>query len=151
MKFYKQRHHHNPEEGIFGDCFRTALACLLDMVPEQVPHFMQGIQSTDEFESVEIKRAIDDWLALRNLTKIDIPYHIPGAPPTALMEHLGNRDGEDMCYLLTGRSRSAIHVVICRGSKFLWDPSPTNIGIISPIKDLYWITYLVPLFMRYNG
>lgn len=31
MRIQKQKNLHNPEAGIFGDCYRTALAVLLDM------------------------------------------------------------------------------------------------------------------------
>jgi len=40
MRFHKQLiTNHNPESGIFGDCQRTAIACLLDKHPSDVPHF----------------------------------------------------------------------------------------------------------------
>lgn len=33
MKYNKQLFRHHPEQGIFGDCHRTAIACMLDLEP----------------------------------------------------------------------------------------------------------------------
>ena len=41
MEFYKQLNEHNPDEGVYGDCYRTAIGCLLNIPPEFVPHFCE--------------------------------------------------------------------------------------------------------------
>jgi hypothetical protein len=38
MTPHKQRFRHDPANGIYGDCWRTAIACLLDIQPEEIPH-----------------------------------------------------------------------------------------------------------------
>jgi hypothetical protein len=41
VRFTKQLFRHKPDEGVFGDCFRTAIACILelDAIPtEDVAH-----------------------------------------------------------------------------------------------------------------
>lgn len=48
MTPYKQLYGHNPDQGIFGDCFRTALGCLLNLPPEKVPHFYDGCGPDDD-------------------------------------------------------------------------------------------------------
>ena len=40
MKFYKQLHKHDPDNGVWGDCHRTAIGCLLDIEPELIPNFL---------------------------------------------------------------------------------------------------------------
>ncbi len=36
----KQSNRHDPENGIFGDCYRTCFAMIFDMNPEDLPHFV---------------------------------------------------------------------------------------------------------------
>jgi len=42
MRPQKQKFAHKPDEGVFGDCFRTALAAILDLDRDDVPHFNEG-------------------------------------------------------------------------------------------------------------
>ena len=42
ITFHRQLLRHDPASGIIGDCYRTAIACRLNMDPADVPHFMQG-------------------------------------------------------------------------------------------------------------
>ncbi len=34
-----QRNHHDPANGIYGDCHRAAIASLLELPMDDVPHF----------------------------------------------------------------------------------------------------------------
>lgn len=42
MKFHKQRFLSDKANGIFVDCMRTAIACILDLEMDDVPHFLEG-------------------------------------------------------------------------------------------------------------
>ena len=42
MTPYKQLNHHDPDNGIIGDCYRTAIACLLDLPPDALPNYCEG-------------------------------------------------------------------------------------------------------------
>jgi hypothetical protein len=33
---------HDPDNGTFGDCHRCCVAAILDLAPEEVPHFTQS-------------------------------------------------------------------------------------------------------------
>lgn len=156
MKFQKQTIDHYPSIGKIGDCFRTCLACLLDLEVTEVPHFLSihydPTSPNPHLESPEMKTHIKDWLASKGYALVEVPYQAEAEErPNRIMEHLALKDGEDMCYLLSGRSVNAAHVVIGRGPKILWDPSPTNSGIVAPVDGVYWISYLVSIRMRYNG
>ena len=37
-----QLNKHDPANGVYGDCGRTVIACLLDLHPSEVPHFWDG-------------------------------------------------------------------------------------------------------------
>jgi hypothetical protein len=155
MKFHKQTMPHVPSIGKIGDCFRTVLACLLDLEVDEVPHFhLIHWDKTAEkpwIESPAFKKHLRNWLTSKGYALIEIPYHSEeGTPPDDLMKHLASKDGEDMCYMLSGMSVVTPHVVICRGSKMLWDPSRENVGIIAPLEGAYWVGYLISGKMRYN-
>ncbi|EEW57339.1 hypothetical protein SCH4B_4353 [Ruegeria sp. TrichCH4B] len=42
MKRHKQLISHNPDQGRWGDCYRTCMAMVMGMDPENVPHFCDG-------------------------------------------------------------------------------------------------------------
>ena len=46
----RQLFRHEPHNVIYGDCHRTAIACLLDMEPWQVPHFTQLAHTTPGYD-----------------------------------------------------------------------------------------------------
>lgn len=144
MQFHKQKSAHIPQIGIFGDCYRTALACVLDMDPETVPHFMQLFQGQSD---AILDQAIDEWLRQRGFTKIDIPYFANGLSRGEIMNIIAQQNGYDLLYLLTGMSsNNSAHVVICRGNQVLWDPS--DCGINEPIQGYYIVTHILPSSMR---
>jgi hypothetical protein len=151
MRLHKQKFPHIPQAGIFGDCFRTALACILDMEVEEVPHFLQ-IYHGGSAEARD--SAIEKWLNTRGYSNIVIPYQVIVEGETLysadeLMCIIANQNGDDLLYLLTGRSISETdHVVICRGPKIFWDPSPSNSGVVAPSNGFYFVTHILPSSMR---
>ena len=42
MKPVKQLFHHDPANGVWGDCFRAVIASVLSLPVEAVPHFFDG-------------------------------------------------------------------------------------------------------------
>ena len=54
-----QLHKHDPANGVYGDCGRTAIACLLDLHPS--PHFWNG-------EKADNPTADEDLTSLEVLT-----------------------------------------------------------------------------------
>src|SRR5690606_6329025 len=53
---------HDPDNGIYGDCMRTSIAALLDLPPQEVPHFFEGGAS-----AADGWKLIDEFLAARGL------------------------------------------------------------------------------------
>ena len=131
----KQVYQHDPDNGVYGDCFRTTLACLLDLAPDEVPHFMDGVE-TDKDGTAAANR----WLAQRGLTLISIPYQ--GELDQILSTIAQYNPG--IHHLLCGKSRTGCHhSVICRDGKIVWDPSPDDSGIVGPADHgLYWVDFL---------
>lgn len=150
MKFHKQLCEHNPNNHQYGDCFRTVLACLLDLEPEQVPHFVELYPSDSQKESPEMRAHILKFLKEHDCSLFDIPCQHYG-PPEEIMKFIEALNGENMCYILSGMSRNTAHSVICKGSSVFWDPSPASIGLTGPIEGVYWISLLISSKMRYEN
>ena len=131
----KQLFRHDPENGVHGDCHRTAIAAILDMPTHEVPHFYD-VGVTDG------NLRITDFLAKHNKSQIvmcfncddyvmvaqSIDIHNPGRPA-----------------LLSGRSRTGVnHTVVVQFGSIICDPSLDDSGIIGPCDDGYiWVEYLV--------
>lgn len=143
MRIQKQKNLHNPEAGIFGDCYRTALAVLLDMDAEEVPHWVTTMNPQEWTEAVQPK--YDAWLAERGLRELAIP--LQGETDLEAVLLTAKNWWRDTPIMLTGRSSTLCnHVVIVQGGEIACDPSITDSGIIGPCDDGYWwITGLVPI------
>lgn len=142
MKAQKQLIRHRPNEGLYGDCFRTAIAAALDLDAADVPHFMDGTVGKGE-----APKAHDDaeaWLNERGLTQINMLF--PGdlsADAVICSVKLCNPHSPGIVFMLGGESRSGVnHVVLCCDGEIACDPSQTDSGIIGPCDDgYYWVTF----------
>lgn len=127
MTPHKQRNLHRPEEGIYGDCGRTVIACLLDLEPEQVPHFWDGPWEKDKDPTTEARA----WLAERGI-QIWLIYINGDLTVNAVLHAIGNQN-PDQHWALVGRSRNGTdHVVICKGPDIAHDPALDDSGIVGP-------------------
>lgn len=154
MQFHKMQSPHLPHRGIYGDCWRTAVACVLDMHPLEVPHWMQLYppkDAADTLRTPEREAAYQAFLRTKGLSSVDIPYNIGDEPLQVLWDGIAERHGADLVYLATGNSPTGPHTVIYCGRNLLWDPSPTDAGIVAPIQGYIWICHFIPLFSRYSG
>jgi hypothetical protein len=139
MKFHKQLNRHDPDNGVWGDCFRTALACLLDMNPEDVPHFLEGGPEPEEF-----MRRHREWLLEHGYSIFAIGFD---AGLEDVMKTMKNVN-PGLYYLISGQSvRGINHVCIGLEDKIIHDPMPDGDGIKWPCKEdgYYWVEVLVPI------
>lgn len=144
MQYHKQKFLHNPDQGTFGDCHRTVIACLLDKEPEEVPHWGIHYFDTDMFSKV-----CNDYLASQGLMEVRVPFQ---CELDVVLNHQ-KCVNPGVYYMLTGKSRTGTnHVVVCLDDKIIHDPSLTNSGIIAPCieDDHYWIGYLVSTKFLYK-
>lgn len=133
----KQRFRHRPEQGEYGDCHRTALACLLDLDRDSVPNFGEHYDDTRAFLD-----AVDAFLSEHDLAGVDVVFN---SPLEAVLTHQSTVNPRAY-YLLDGTSRTGVnHTVVGCGGEIVWDPSLDDAGIVGPCDDGYfWLTYLVP-------
>lgn len=123
------------QPGRWGDCYRTAVACLLELPPEEVPHFYEEAVADDAEDKWDFNKAIpawiNSWLAERGIVRMMVT--INGEAPMVL--HYCSLMSGGMPYLLSGiNAAGASHVIICQGSKMVWDPSPTEGGLAGPLR-----------------
>lgn len=136
----KQLFKHDPDNGTYGDCCRTALACLLDVKPEEIPHIGEA-----EAEDGELfNKHFEEVLLTRGYYRITLPCD--GQQPLENVLAMNHSMHPLAYYLLIGTSRNGTpHVVICCGDKIVWDPAIDDSGIVGPCADgYYYLIFLVP-------
>lgn len=130
----KQRNRHEPEKGIYGDCHRAALASVLEMSLDDVPHFCDPTHFPKDWVKHE-----RDWLRDHGFTPITAMFQ--GDLETVLytIAHLN----PDTYCILGGTSRNGCgHSVIAYNGEIVHDPSLDDSGIVGPMKDgYYWVTF----------
>lgn len=136
----KQLLRHEPHNEIYGDCNRTAIACLLDKEPWEVPHFAQLWATTPGYDWKAGQR---EWLRFWGFGLVTFVYPNDLDSMFAFMRDWNPR----LNYLLSGTSpRGFSHTVICSGGGFRWDPSPHGGFLVGPLDSgFYELEILVPI------
>ena len=139
MTPHKQLIKHDPENGRFGDCYRTCVAAILNMQPEDVPHFFDGCPDNEQAPAAgEASRA---WLAERQLVEINIAYDGSVGLDVVLATTGHHCFGAPM--ILTGQSRLGVnHCVVIMDGKIVCDPSGNGITGPAQPDGYYWATGL---------
>lgn len=140
MKELKQLNLHKPEEGLIGDCFRTCIACLLDLDnADDVPHVVE-LAGWDNKNSLEARVLLNDWLGNFNLRYIEYPIQCDEEQLQVYLTHYFS----DMYVHVGCSSKHGGHSVIRKNKDYIWDPSKDNSGCVGPMADgYYWIGLLV--------
>lgn len=128
----KQTIKHDPTKGQYGDCHRAAIATVLDLPIEDVPHFVHDDCSPEEFCRRE--RA---FLAQHGLTSLHFAYQAPDLQ--TILDTVAAFNGQDTVYLVGGLSpRGVNHSVVARGNALVHDPSPNDGFLVGPCDDGWW-------------
>jgi hypothetical protein len=140
MRYHTQTIRHDPANGQYGDCFRTALACIMDLEPEEVPHFFDGASYHGPPEVAW--RRVGEWLCDRGLVLFTVPFN--PAPVDGILEAISTQN-PGVYFLFSGHSGVANHQVIAANGRIVHDPSSGKGGIIGPCDDgYYWVNLLLP-------
>ena len=140
MKIQKQLNRHDPKNGIYGDCHRTAIACVLNMDAVDVPHFMDGLHNEPGDSAHE---AAEQWLNERGIATITMAFD-GKTPLSDILSTVANVNTRSRpVYILGGESCNGVnHSVVCCDGEIVCDPSIDNSGIIGPCDDgFYWLTF----------
>ncbi|KUR80795.1 hypothetical protein [Novosphingobium sp. FSW06-99] len=123
---------HDPESGVYGDCYRTAVAMCLGVPRDQVPHFCSDPERDSPDREWANRR--DAWLASHGMCVIEIPW----PDLDVLIAQSGLSFGEGAVTVSGYSPRGTLHeCVIYKGR--LFDPHPDGGGLIAPHDDgHYW-------------
>ena len=143
MLYNKQLFLHKPEIGQIGDCWRTAVACIFDLLPEEVPHFQAPYWG--EPDAVNAIRDLNEWLKSYGLFYVAAGYNfatVEEALAYSAQIFRGNR------ILFSGTSKNGTgHVVVARHGEIEWDPAIDDSGIIGPKSNgLFYFAYFIKRF-----
>ena len=125
-----------PEIGQIGDCFRTCVACLLDVAPEIVPHvYFDG-------NCAEAIDRMNAWLEPRGLGIIE--FAVPATQDLKQLYITGH-------FILSGtspRNPKFLHSVIAKGNSFdvVHDPHPSRAGVLACEDAVPY--YLINMIVR---
>jgi len=111
-----------------GNCFSTAIACILDLPVEEVPHFCLS----------------DDWRGITNVWLKDygLFYLDVGVPADMRAEHIFEFAGY---HVISGQGpRGYRHSVVGRAGKIVHDPHPSGDGLLT--EEEYG--FLIPVAPR---
>ena len=133
MQYHTQLIKHNSTQGQFGDCYRTALACILDMEPEEVPDY----SNNESFAELT-----NEWLLEKGLKRFSIAYSGENYRDLICDMSINN---SGIYYLLFAQSPSKTnHCYVCLNDDIIHDPSGRDETPIGPCDDGYfWIEVLV--------
>lgn len=139
MKFIKQIFRHDPDNGIFGDCFPTCLSIVSGIDRHKVPHWHKVMDLNEAIARY------DAWLKTRGLTRIQ-SYWNGAYTPDEILEFL--TASSSLPFIFSGCSRNGTnHAVIAHNGRIVWDPSLDDSGIIGPMKTepekLYMAEWIV--------
>lgn len=112
----------------WGDCFRASLASLLDMRPEDVPHFCDGPPPTDGPDLWH--QQVNSWLAQFDLFWMEFGVSEDGGE--AWRQSLRNYDAA-IYHLISGKSprpHGRGHTVVGLNGIVVHDPHPSRDGIL---------------------
>lgn len=136
----KQRFRHDPDNGVTGDCHRAAIASVLELSLDEVPHIMDGMPSAEVAQERN-----DAFVATLGLVMIDFPFPGGDDPVEGLRIVLHNMAvcNRDVYYLLGGTSKNGCgHTVVCLNNDIVHDPVIDGSGIVGPMEDgFYWVTF----------
>jgi hypothetical protein len=134
------------DAGVWGDCYRTALATVLGMWALEVPHFYEDVPSDmgDKWDwGLATLQWIDSWLMDKGFVRFALLFGEGLELDQALA--LAGKVSAGQPYLFSGRSASGLaHVVVCQGNRIVWDPSIHNLGLSQPMaKSNMWLLEII--------
>jgi hypothetical protein len=124
--------------GDIGNCFETAVACLLECAVDDVP-----VWGGDDWDAYVVR--LNAWLSERGLTSWAIGVY-PDPTPLSVMAH---SLPPTRCIASVRTIEFYNHALVVEGNRVVWDPSPFRdnpVGLQGghdPVVDLVFV--LVPL------
>lgn len=137
IKPLKQKFRHHPEKGEIGDCHRTAVAMLLGLERDDVPHWCH-----DDCNAEVFWKRQREWLANIGLDIVNIAFEMDHKVLLSTLK----ASMRDVPWILGGKSRNGVgHSVVVHEGVII-DPAIDDSGIVARGDDgLSWASWLVAL------
>jgi hypothetical protein len=119
---------HDPERGVFGDCFRASLASLLELPASAVPHFMEDGDPDNRFPF-----RVNNYLYSLGHCLLTIPakdWDMPQWCDASGVAHI--------YHIISGpspRFPGLFHSVVGLNGAVVWDPHPDHTGLAGTQDD----------------
>lgn len=139
----KQKYLHRPEKDEIGDCYRTAIACVLGVPRDSVPHFVE-IYGWDNGDEVYV--ALLDWLKREHgMNVVRFPIYSFDRGHEHALATIQAWNPTAGRFLFSGTSRNGtMHCVVAHAGEIEWDPAIDNSGIVGPGPGgWYWAEFIV--------
>lgn len=142
----KQLYLHKPETGQIGDCFRTSVACILNLPAVEVPHYVAEFWKGEDESTVDtVLRETNRWLN-ENHSAGYIEFPVGAVDNEQLFAWASSYIPANLNFVLGCSSKNGGHAVVARSDGYVWDPAIDNSGCVGPMKDgYYWIGMIVKL------
>lgn len=125
QEFYAKHEGEKPGPGVYGDCFRAALASLLDLPLQEVPHFAKDADG----DGALFWCLINHWLSARGQALIlsrGFDFTIQQRAGMAPVFHL----------ILGTCADGYPHVWVALSGRLIFDPNPSQLAIVTKPEDL---------------
>lgn len=137
---YKQMYLHVPSEGIIGDCWRTCIACILDIHPNTLPHYYKQYWKDGDNIAPLVQARTNEELRDYGVVYTEYPLQCTLEELRTYLTHYY----KDMYVIVGCNSKNGGHSVIIKNKDYIWDPAIDNSGCEGPMEDGYfWIGLLV--------
>lgn len=118
---------HEQKNGL--DCYRTAVACILDLSsPDEIPCSFTECRTADQQA-----QKMREWLSGHGLNLVRVAFN--GDEVQVVLDYMEAMN-PGAWWLLSGasgnRSADYNHVVVCQGGRIAHDPSPAKVGLSGP-------------------
>lgn len=123
------------DDGIPGDCFRTAIGCVLDIAPADVPHFVHVHP-----DGMDWADAADAWVTAHGY---DLRWLFDADARASAVAYLRERPELPQLLLAVGDSPRGVfpHVVVeSLDGELLHDPYPWGSGYVGPAR--WWLAFV---------
>jgi hypothetical protein len=136
-----QAYFHKPEEGQIGDCWRTCVACVLNISKELIPHYYQEFWMGTVDIAPQVQAATNKFLSNRyGLKYVEYPIEANMEQLRIYITHYY----KDHPVIIGCNSKHGGHSVVMMNEDYIWDPSIDKSGCVGPMKDGYfWLGFLV--------
>lgn len=125
QEFYARYKGEEPGPGVEGDCFRAALASLLDLPLSAVPHFLKEAEG----DKIYFWQLVQSWLAGRGQAMI--------LTRGMMFSHFAYAGMAPVFHLIVGEDEDGDgHTLVGLNGKVVWDPNPSMPELISQPSDL---------------